>query len=119
MAFKAQASNNRIALNVAVYESLAWFLAFMREFNGVVLFNKPAIQHHVYVDASLQRLGGVWGSRVYSTMIPVDLIGNRAITQYETYNVLLAVRLWKEEFADRVVCVHCDNESAVTIRQDS
>ena len=29
MTFKAQASNNRIALNVVVYENLAWFLTFM------------------------------------------------------------------------------------------
>ena len=60
MTFKSQALNNRITLDVGAYESLAWFLIFMREFNGVVRFNKPAVQHHMYMDASLQRLGVYW-----------------------------------------------------------
>ena len=45
----------------------------------------------------------------------MNLIGKRAITQYEMCNILLAVCLWAEEFTDRVICVHCDNESAVTV----
>ena len=76
--------------------------------NGVVRFNKPAVQHHVYVDASLTGLGGVWGSRVYSTRVPTDVIGERAITQYEMYNILLAVCLWATDFTDRVICVQCN-----------
>ena len=115
MAFKAQSAQDRIKLDQGTYESLAWFLQFMKQFNGVVRFNRSAVQHHVYVDASLTGLGGVWGSRVYSTHVPTDVIGERAITQYEMYNILLAVRLWATDFIDRVICVHCDNESAVTV----
>ena len=30
------------------------------------------------------------------------------------YNILLAIRLWARDLVGRVVCVHCDSESAVT-----
>ena len=75
----------------------------MKEFNGVVCFNKFVVQHHIYVDASLQRLGGVWGSCVYSTLVPTNVIGQLSITQYEMYNILLALRIWASELTDRVV----------------
>ena len=38
-----------------------------------------------------------------------------SITQCEMYNILLAIRISASELTDRVVCVHCDNESAVTV----
>ena len=46
---------------------LLWFLKFLRVFNGVVSFRCHPVQHHVYVDATLTGLGGVWGNRIYLT----------------------------------------------------
>ena len=76
-----------VRLDHSTYESLSWFLTFMHSFNGIMYFNKPPVQHHVYVDASMKYLGSTWGSQVYSTVVPVDLIGDRSITQYELSNV--------------------------------
>ena len=87
----------------------------MKTFNGVVMFRNTKIQHNIYVDASLESLGGAWGSRVYSVPIPFDVIGYAAITQYEMYNVLLALRILARDLENKVVCIHCDNESAVTV----
>ena len=53
----------------------------MKTFNGVVMFRNTEIQHNIYVDASLEGLGGAWRSRVYSVPIPFDVIGYSAITQ--------------------------------------
>ena len=78
-------------------------------------FKKLPIQDNIYVDASLKDLWGVWGSQVYSTLVPIDVIGEMSITQYELYNILLAIRLWAFDLTNKVVCVHCDNESAVTV----
>ena len=87
----------------------------MKSFNGVVYFNKPPIQQNIYVDASLKYLGRVWGSGVYSTLVPIDVIGERTIAQYEFYNVLLAIQLWASDLTNKTVCVHCDNQSVVTV----
>ena len=90
MSLREQCSKSRISLDAGTLESLSWFVSFMKEFNGVTRFNKFAVQHHIYVDANFQRLGGAWGSRVYSTLIPTDVIGQMSITQYEMYNILLS-----------------------------
>ena len=74
-------SSDRIALDVGGCESLLWFLTFMKKFNGIVCFNKPTIQYHVYDDASLQWLGSVWSSCVYSTLLPTEIIGEMSIKE--------------------------------------
>ena len=48
-----------VKLDQGTYESLSWFLTFMDSFNGVVYFDKPPVQHHIYVDASMKYLGGL------------------------------------------------------------
>ena len=58
-------------------------------------------------------LVGIWGSRAYSTLIPIDLEGE--MSMHEMYNILLAIHLWALDLADRVVCGHCENESAGTV----
>ena len=59
---------------------------------------------------------GAWGSRVYSVPIPFEMIGHAAITQYEMYNILLALRIWARDLENKVVCIHYD-ESAVAVIQ--
>ena len=105
----------RICPDEGFYWDLQWFLQFLSKFNGVVTFNRPPVSHTAFVDASLQGLGGVWGSRVYSVAIPFTLIGDLAITQYELYNILVAVKLWAPHWKDKVVLIRCDNESAVMV----
>ena len=83
------------------------------------MFKQGGVHHNIYVDASLMQLGGVWGSRVYSVQILFEIIGETSITQYEMYNILLALRLWGPQLQNITVCVHCDNESAVTVVRTS
>ena len=89
--------------------------SFMRTLNGVVMFKNSGVHHNIHVDASLESFGGVWGSRVYSVPIPFKIIGHTFISQYEMYNILLALWIWGPELHDKTSCVHCDNESAVTV----
>ena len=107
-------TDNRIQLDYEACHSIYWSLCFMKAFNGVVTFRNMEIQH-IYVDARLASLGGMWGSHLYSVPIPFDEIGYAAITQYEMYNVLLALRILARDLENRVVCIHCDNESVVAV----
>ena len=77
--------------------------------NGLVRFCKDPVAYVVHVDATLSHIGGVWGSRVYTSDIPfTDL----PITQCEMYNIVVAARLWGHEWRDKVVNIKCDNESS-------
>ena len=90
-------------------------LNFLSSFNGVVAFNRSPICHTAFVDANLQRLGGIWGSCAHSISILFTLIGELAIIQYELYNILVAVKLWASHWRDKVISIRCDNESAVVV----
>ena len=87
----------------------------MRTFNGAVMFKHVGVHHNICVEVSLTCLGGPLGSHVYSIHIPFEIIGENSITQYEMYNILLALRLWGPKLWDKTMGVLCDNESVVTV----
>ena len=98
-------------------KDLLWFIRFLQSFNGVVTFKRSPIQEHVFVDATLTGLGGVWGSHAYTARIPDHLLNRYSITQYEMYNIVVALWTWGYMWKDRVVLVSCDNQSAVHVCQ--
>ena len=69
------------------------------------------IHHHVYMDATITEIGGVWGRRVYTVRIPVTLQHIYSITQYEMYNIVVAVNMWGHLWQDKVILISCDNQS--------
>ena len=58
MTLSAHSSKFQISLVGGTLESLSRFLKFMKQFNGIVCFNKSVVQHNIYVDASLERQEG-------------------------------------------------------------
>ena len=71
------------------YLDILWFLCFVKQCNGVVRFRRPSVFQEVFVDATLQAVGGVWRTRAYSEILPPELIG-LSITLLEMYNILIA-----------------------------
>ena len=94
------------------YTDVLWFLKYLNSFNGVIRFCKDPVAYIVHVDATLTHIGGVWGSRVYAVDIPFEGL---AITQCEMYNIVVAAKLWRLEWENKVVNIKCDNESAVVV----
>ena len=97
------------------YQDLSWFLRFLQTFNGIVRFHKQPVTYVAHVEATLTNIGGAWGDRVYSTRIPEHLVHAHSITQYEMYNVVIALKVWANDWENKTVCVYCDNESTVTV----
>ena len=110
-----QANTNHIIPDPGFYQDLMWFERFLHSFNGVVRFKHDPVSIHAYVDATLTHLGGAWGNRVYSVPIPMALRGHYSITQYEMFNITVALKLWGNNWKDKTVCIHCDNLGAVTV----
>ena len=106
---------SRIRPDEGFYWDLQWFLQFLKIINGVGAFNCPPFCHTAFLDAILQRLGGIWASHAYLINIPFMLFGEFAITQYEMYNILVAVKLWASHWKDMVNFIWCDNGSAVMV----
>ena len=78
-------------------KDIAWFNAFLLQFNGRTFFSKELQKpiNNVFLDASLVGLGGVWNNKVYQCLVPIiDLNYNVSIVHFEMINILLALRLW-------------------------
>ena len=115
---KAAPDNGYVTLNAEFIKDIAWFNAFLIQFNGRTFFSKQfhAPISNIYLDASLVGLGGVWLNRVYQCLVPViDIEHNITIVHYEMINILLALRLWAEDLHGKCLCLHCDNMAVVSI----
>ena len=97
------------------YHDILWFINFVKQFNGVVAFNNVTVAHEVFVDATLTGIGGIWGLRAYSALVPPNLAHRISITQVEMYNLLVAVCLWAPLWKNKTIRIRCDNESAVMV----
>ena len=86
----------------------------MKQHNGIVRVRRPSVFQEVFIDATLQAVGGVWGTKAYSEPLPTELIG-LSITLLEMYNILIALRVWGVDWKDKCTLIRCDNESAVVV----
>ena len=96
--------------NDSFQRDLLWFKQILILFNGIVTFRRSPVQYHVFVDAMLVGMGALWGKRVYTAGIRLELRGRYSITQYEMYNIAVAVWTWGHLWQDKVVLI------VVTIR---
>ena len=66
------------------------------------------------LDASLQGLGARWGHQVYALTIPLGY-NNFNICHLEMLNILLALRVWKDQWPKNKISVACDNQAVVQV----
>ena len=55
---RQHASKNYVILNEDFKKDLNWFNTFLFQYNGITFYNNPPIQDKVFLDASLQGMGG-------------------------------------------------------------
>ena len=87
---------------------------FLYTFNGVNYFSHAKVQQTVFIDATISRVGAIWGSRAYSLPLP-DLVVGLPITQCEMFNIVVCLHVWGESWKNKVISVRCDNESVVYV----
>ena len=86
----------------------------MRSYNGTSFFDHKPIKATIELDACLTGFGGRWGNCVYHVPIEKEY-KNLAITQLETLNILVALRLFASYWHRKKVHVRCDNLAAVQV----
>ena len=63
----------------------------------------------MFVDASLQQVGGIWEKQVYSYDIPDRIKNLVSIVPLEAANVMLAGTIWGKQWENKEVPIWCDN----------
>ena len=96
------------------YKDIAWFNKFLADFNGIVKIHNNEVQkQNVFVDASLQQVGGIWRKQVYCCNIPDRIKNLVSIVQLEAANIMLAARVWGKCWTNQEVMIWCDNLAVV------
>ena len=84
------------------------FIVLSHQFNGVTFYDKKLINHEVNLDASLYGLWACFGNRVYALPLPAGFM-NLHITQLEMLNVVVALKVWANMWANKRIKINCDN----------
>ena len=103
-----------IHLNLEFQKDLKWFQTFLDHFNGVALYHHQPCRMQVEVDASFKGLGGRWKNWVYKLPISEE-IAHFGIVHLEMINVLVALRVWADQWIGQKIVIECDNEAVVSV----
>ena len=104
----------KVTLTPDFKRDLKWFAKFLHVYNGVSFYDHRPIDVSLELDACLTGLGGRSGSFIYHLPIPRGFM-NWTIVHLEMVNILLAVRLFKRQWASKKVLIHCDNAAVVSV----
>ena len=105
-------NHHKILLDQQFFADLNWFLTFLDTYNGITYYKITDQDAHVYLDASLTGLGGVYGSFVYALPIPRGF-RDYSIVHLETLNILVACKIWASEWEK--IQIFCDNLAVVEV----
>ena len=103
-----------ISLNNDFKRDLNWFLTFLRQYNGVTFYDNQEIQETIFLDASLQGLGGAFNNEVYALTIPLGF-QNYDIVHLEILNIVVALKLWAKQWQNKRIEIRCDNMAVVEV----
>ena len=92
-----------------------WLEAFLQVFNGLTLIKPTTAQHVAYVDACPLGIGGLCpGTSYYTAPLPTYVTRYQfTIAAIECFNVLVALRVWANEWSHAVILIYCDNWATV------
>ena len=103
-----------IVLTEDFFKDLDWFNTFLKSYNGVTIYQVKPLHHRIFLDASLQGMGGCYKNFVHSLPIALGFI-NYNIAYLEMINVMVALKIWGYWWSNRYVQFFCDNLSVVEV----
>ena len=89
---------------------LNWFQNFLPQFNGKAFFVHRPVQATIELDACLQGFGAVYMNQVYAVPIP-EYCFQFSIVHLEMLNILVAIRVWCQYWANKHIIIKCDNQA--------
>ena len=103
-----------IYLNHDFKQVLSWFVTFLAQYNGVTFYDNQEIQETIFLDASLQGLGGAFNNEVYVLTIPLGFEGYD-IVHLEILNIVVALKIWAKHWQNKRIEIRCDNMAMVEV----
>ena len=106
-----------IRLSPEFFRDLAWYQVFLTSYNGVSFYYQPPISKSIFLDASLEGLGGSYDNYIsYVYMLPIPKsFRDYNIAHLEILNVVVALKIWGQVWANKSIELRCDNLAVVEI----
>ena len=99
------------------YADLFWWSTFLAVFNGKRSFLDCVPECSVQADASFEAAGaffhGDW--RYFNFAAESDLLADLHINYKEVLAIVMAAENWSNQWSNRHVIIHSDNQAAVSI----
>jgi hypothetical protein len=106
----------QVAIDEGTHQGLRWFIACAHAVNGSVTIFKCLRQRlDIFVDASLQGLGGALGSMVYRFALPAR--PGWCIAYWEAINIFVALQVFSAHLRGQAITIWSDSQVAVSILQ--
>ena len=106
--------SNTVVLTSEFFKDLHWFQTFLRVYNGVTIYHISPLYEDIHLNASLTGLGGQFKNYVYALAVPQNYMGYN-IKHLEMLNVVVALKLWGQHWANKCVKLFCDNQAVVDV----
>ena len=107
------ARQHHIRLNAAARSDIAWWISFMKSWNGVSFLPGKPLSIHIFSDASGSwGAGAVWGCHWLQMRWPAHWLGEN-ITTKELVPIVAAVAAWGRRWRGSSICCHCYNMAVV------
>ena len=74
---------------------------------------------NVFIDASLKGLGAVCENQFYSVSLPYHFVKPECIVVFEMVNILVALKMWGNEWYNKTVTINYDNKAMVEILKNN
>ena len=108
-------NRGRDTLSLGFKRDLEFFRRLLPQYNGVRILDKSTVdcQEDLELDACLTGCGATNGDQFYSEVFPDFVLrGQHPIAHLELLNIVVAVKMWQDQWAGRRVRVSCDNMNA-------
>ena len=103
------------SLSLGFKRDLAFFLRLLPAHNGIRILDKASVpcQEFLELDACLTGCGATTGEQYYAETFPDSVLeGGHPIAHLELLNVVVATKVWQDQWSGRKVKVSCDNTNA-------
>ena len=107
-----------VCLNLSFLSDLVWWNLFLEDWNGIGMLENPADgmpDIEIHSDASGSFGCGAWTGDLWLQLQWPEGVSNWSIAAKELVPIVITALVWGDQWGDRLILVHCDNQAVVKV----
>ena len=108
---------SKYSIPLEARKDIAWWARCATHYNGISLIwlhKDPKVDGTIATGACLTGYGGTIGNKYFRARFPKELCGQN-IAYLEILAVMVALKLWGQQFTGKYFWIHVDNEAVATV----